>query len=116
MTHIETDLQASKSTIALVGSLLSGCYLIFGPIVSGRKKTIILQHAILLTRKFFFSFILLSSALTNRYGFRNVTILGSIISSAAFALSTFATSPIHLHILYGVFGGIGFCFIYMPSV
>lgn len=56
------------------------------------------------------------TALTNRYGFRLVTILGSLIASSAFALSTLATSPIHLHIFYGVMGGIGFCFIYMPSV
>lgn len=28
----------------------------------------------------------------------------------------FAKSVVHLHIFYGVMGGIGFCFIYMPSV
>lgn len=39
---IQTDLGSSKSTIALVGSLLSGCYLIFGPFVSGNKR--ILDH------------------------------------------------------------------------
>lgn len=32
---IVEDLGSTKSTIALAGSLLSGCYLIFGPIVSG---------------------------------------------------------------------------------
>lgn len=60
--------------------------------------------------------ILSFAALTNRYGFRLVTIFGSLISSTAFALSYFAPSPVYLHLIYGVLGGIGFCFIYMPSV
>lgn len=42
--------------------------------------------------------------------------MGSLIASSAFALSYFAQSAIHLHIFYGVMGGVGFCFIYMPSV
>lgn len=42
--------------------------------------------------------------------------LGAVIASSAFAMSYFAQSAIHLHIFYGVMGGIGFCFIYMPSV
>jgi MCP family monocarboxylic acid transporter-like MFS transporter 14 len=42
--------------------------------------------------------------------------VGALISSAAFALSSFATDVIHLHLCYGILGGIGFCFIYMPSV
>jgi hypothetical protein len=37
MSEMVDDLKSSTSTIALVGSLLSGCYLIFGPIVSGKK-------------------------------------------------------------------------------
>lgn len=89
ITPIEKDFKASKATVALIGSLLSGFYLIVGPFVS---------------------------ALTNRYGFRLVTICGSLIASTAFALCYFAPEIIYLHILYGVFGGIGFCFIYMPSV
>jgi MFS transporter, MCT family, solute carrier family 16 (monocarboxylic acid transporters), member 14 len=45
-----------------------------------------------------------------------VTIFGSLIAASAFAISSFAKTVIHLHIFYGVMGGIGFCFIYMPSV
>ncbi|KAG5671992.1 hypothetical protein PVAND_002156 [Polypedilum vanderplanki] len=85
----ENPLLVSKASVALVGSLLSGFYLIVGPFVS---------------------------ALTNRYGFRLVAIAGSLIASTAFALCFFASNVYQLHILYGVFGGIGFCFIYMPSV
>lgn len=33
---IVTDLGASKAAVALVGSLLSGCYLLVGPFVSGK--------------------------------------------------------------------------------
>lgn len=86
---MEKSFGANKATVALVGSLLSGFYLIVGPFVS---------------------------ALTNRYGFRFVTIIGSFIASTAFALCYFAPEVYYLHVLYGVFGGIGFCFIYMPSV
>lgn len=42
--------------------------------------------------------------------------MGSLIASICFALSYFATSVVYLYIVYGVLGGIGFCFIYMPSV
>jgi MFS transporter, MCT family, solute carrier family 16 (monocarboxylic acid transporters), member 14 len=41
---------------------------------------------------------------------------GAAISASAFAISSFAPSPIYMHLVYGVLGGIGFCFIYMPSV
>ncbi|XP_070499180.1 monocarboxylate transporter 5 [Chironomus tepperi] len=87
--NIQEDLKVSTAQVALVGSLLSGFYLIVGPFVS---------------------------ALTNRYGFRLVTIFGSLIASLAFALCFNVHDIFYLYILYGVFGGIGFCFIYMPSV
>lgn len=89
ISPIESDFGASKASVALIGSLLSGFYLIVGPFVSG---------------------------LINKFGFRLVTILGSLIASSAFALSYYAESVTFLHVLYGVFGGVGFCFIYMPSV
>ncbi|XP_044738710.1 monocarboxylate transporter 14-like [Chrysoperla carnea] len=80
---------ATKPEVALVGSLLSGFYLMSGPFVS---------------------------ALANTYGFRLVTILGSIIGSAAFVLSSFSTSIEYLFFSYGVLGGIGFGLIYVPAV
>lgn len=73
----------------MVSSLLSGFYLLAGPFVA---------------------------SLANRWGFRPVTIIGAVIASFSFAISYFATSVEFLYITYGVFGGIGFCFIYMPSV
>uniref|UniRef100_A0A1Q3FM91 Putative monocarboxylate transporter n=1 Tax=Culex tarsalis TaxID=7177 RepID=A0A1Q3FM91_CULTA len=78
-----------KGTVAWVGSLLSGMYLSAGPVVS---------------------------ALANKYGCRTVCIAGSIISAAAFALSTLSTSVTMMMLTYGVMGGIGFGFIYLPAV
>ncbi|XP_053671968.1 monocarboxylate transporter 13-like [Anopheles nili] len=78
-----------KGTVAWVGSLLSGMYLSAGPVVS---------------------------ALANKFGCRAVCIAGSIISCAAFALSTLSTSVTMLMLTYGVMGGIGFGLIYLPAV
>lgn len=89
LTEISETFHESKATTSLSASLLSGTYLIVGPF---------------------------ASALANRYGFRNVTIAGSIISSFAFILSSYATSIEFLFITYGIIGGIGFGFIFVPSI
>lgn len=78
-----------KGTVAWVGSLLSGMYLSAGPVVS---------------------------ALANKYGCRAVCIAGSIISCVAFALSTLSPNVTVMMLTYGVMGGIGFGFIYLPAV
>lgn len=75
--------------VAFVSSLLSGFYLIAGPFVS---------------------------AMANRWGFRPVTIIGAFIASAAFAISSQATSVYYLYFTYGLIGGIGFSMIYIPAV
>lgn len=56
------------------------------------------------------------SALANKYGCRTVCIAGSVISCAAFVLSTFSTSIGTLMITYGIIGGFGFGLIYLPAV
>lgn len=78
LTQIATTFTVSKAHVSLVGSLMSGFYLMAGPFVS---------------------------ALANRYGFRFVAIIGSIVGAAAFVLSYFATSIEFLWISYGVLGG-----------
>lgn len=83
------EFKVEKTYVALVSSLLSGCYLMAGPFVS---------------------------ALANRFGFRPVTIFGAIFSAICFGLSYFATSVEYLLIIYGIFGGIGFCMVYIPAV
>ncbi|XP_060523862.1 monocarboxylate transporter 12 [Cylas formicarius] len=89
LSSIADDMNISKAHVTLVGSLMSGFYLIAGPF---------------------------ASALANSYGFRLVAILGSLVSASAFGLSYFATSVEFLCITYGVLGGIGFGLIYVPSV
>ncbi|CAB3374926.1 Hypothetical predicted protein [Cloeon dipterum] len=84
-----THFQEGKGTIAWAGSLLSGMYLSVGPIVS---------------------------ALANRFGCRAVCIAGSVLSCAAFALSTLSPNVPVLMLTYGIMGGIGFGFIYLPAV
>ncbi|XP_071051280.1 monocarboxylate transporter 14-like isoform X2 [Onthophagus taurus] len=86
---LENEFGASKAHVALVGSLMSGFYLMVGPFVS---------------------------ALANRYGFRIVAIVGSLLAAAAFSVSYFATSVTFLCVTYGLIGGIGFGFIYVPAV
>ncbi|ELT99746.1 hypothetical protein CAPTEDRAFT_22666, partial [Capitella teleta] len=80
---------ASKAKTTLVGALLPGCYLLVGPFVS---------------------------ALANKYGCRIVCIIGSLISSFAFCISTLCTTIDQMIFLYGVLGGVGFGMMYLPSV
>lgn len=80
---------ADESKSVLVGSLLVGCYLLAGPLVS---------------------------ALANKFGCRKVTIFGSIVTALGFLVSTLAPSIEVLMFLYGVVGGIGMGLIYLPSI
>lgn len=78
LESIAEDLNTSKTKVSLVSSLMSGFYLMAGPF---------------------------ASALANRYGFRLVAIVGSIIGSAALAVSYFANSVEFLWVSYGIVGG-----------
>ncbi|XP_058802122.1 monocarboxylate transporter 3 isoform X2 [Phymastichus coffea] len=79
----------SKASVSLAGSLQTGFYLMAGPFVS---------------------------ALANRYGFRLVAIVGSVIACLSFVLSHFATSIEFMYVTYGIMGGIGAGLIYVPAV
>lgn len=72
------EMNASEPKVSLVGSLMSGFYLIAGPFVS---------------------------ALANRFGFSLVAIAGSIVSAIAFALSYFAPNVEYLFVSFGILGG-----------
>ncbi|KAK7105455.1 monocarboxylate transporter 14-like [Littorina saxatilis] len=78
-----------KRTIALAGSLQVGTYLCAGPIVS---------------------------ALTNRYGCKKVTMIGSVVATAGFVLSVFAPSADILILTYGIIAGFGFGMMYLPAI
>lgn len=78
LPKISETLNVKTAQIALVGSLLSGFYLIVGPF---------------------------ASALANKFGFRTVAITGSVLGALAFILSYFATNVEFLCISYGIIGG-----------
>ncbi|GAB1601956.1 monocarboxylate transporter 13-like isoform X2 [Argonauta hians] len=80
---------ATATASSLIGSLLTGSYLLIGPF---------------------------ASTLATKYGCRKVTIAGSIFAAAAFFISTFSSSIQMLIVTYGILGGIGFGFIYLPSI
>ena len=79
MKDFSLEFGASESRVAFVGSLLSGVYLMAGPIVS---------------------------ALTNKFGCRAVCMAGSCLGTLAFILSTFSKSITMLMITYGIMGGL----------
>ncbi|KAG7202991.1 hypothetical protein KM043_010123 [Ampulex compressa] len=85
MSDISLAFSVSKASVALVGALQTGFYLMAGPFVS---------------------------ALANRYGFRLVAILGSVISCLAFVLSFFSNSVEFLYVSYGVLGMLLNCAIF----
>lgn len=87
--EIIKSFDADHSKSALVGSLLVGCYLMAGPVVS---------------------------ALANRFGCRKVTILGSVLTCVAFLISTNSPSIEVLILTYGIIGGIGLGLIYLPAI
>lgn len=88
LMELATAFNETKAKTAWVGSLLAGCYLLIGPVASG---------------------------FTNSFGSRAVCIAGAFIAAGGFILSFFATSISYLIFSFGVIGGIGFGFIYLPA-
>jgi len=87
--HLQKHFQCSDMLILMVGSVPCGVYLLVGPIVSG---------------------------LSNRYGCRPIIIIGSIGTAACIVLSTFSPNVWAMMVIYGIFGGIFFGMVYLPSV
>ncbi|KAF5400007.1 Monocarboxylate transporter 12-B [Paragonimus heterotremus] len=88
LSELEATFGASKMQMTLAGSLLTGCYFMVGPVVSG---------------------------LMNRFGARKLVVIGSVISSAAIVGSSFATDVNTFIGVFGVIGGIGYGLIYLPA-
>nr|CAI5834275.1 unnamed protein product [Callosobruchus analis] len=85
--EIAAEFGAGKAEVTLVGSLMSGFYLITGPF---------------------------ASAVANKYGFRSVAIFGGVLGAAAFAISHFANSVTFLCVTYGQQGKI-IVFVWTPG-
>jgi len=89
LPELQKDFNAGNGSIALVGSVLAGTYLLTGP---------------------------LSAAACNRFGTRTTCCTGAAISGLAFLSSRFCTTLPPLVISYGVFGGFGLGLMYVPAV
>ena len=79
----------SKGKTAWVGSLFVSVPLMTGPI---------------------------ASALTNRYGCRRTTIIGGLVATIGFVLSSFANSIEMLCFTFGIIAGFGLSMVYVPAV
>lgn len=55
-------------------------------------------------------------ALTNRFGFRWVCIIGLILTSLAYVISSFVESVYLFILAHGLMAGFGFGMVYMPSI
>jgi len=84
-----SEFQADKSTAAWIGSI-QPCLLYLTGLISG--------------------------ALVERFGWRFVTILGSLLSAIGFATSSFAPNIYVLYFTYGVVTGIGNGLMYVTSM
>lgn len=69
-----------------------------------------------LKRVFFFIAGPFVSSLANKFGFRTVSIAGSVLASVSFAIGFFAMNVEFLYVFIGVLGGIGFGLVYVPAV
>ncbi|PAV78646.1 hypothetical protein WR25_12817 [Diploscapter pachys] len=85
---IETFNTSATST-SLTISILSGSYLLVGPI---------------------------ASVFANLYGCRIVVIAGSLMTCFGFLASTIAPKVYFLYITFGLIGGVGFGLAYLPSI
>lgn len=82
------ELQMSETAIAFVNSLSVALYFLVSP---------------------------LASALINRFGFRECSMIGAIVCSISLVISHYATNYAYLCLFYGVFAGFGYSLINMAS-
>ncbi|ELT97769.1 hypothetical protein CAPTEDRAFT_62745, partial [Capitella teleta] len=58
----------------------------------------------------------IGSIMTNRFGCRATTCIGSILSAAAFILSIFAPNIWFMYFSFGILAGLGLGLIYLPAI
>jgi len=80
--------KVGRGPTSWIGSVISGVYAIVGP---------------------------LASVLANKYGYRKVTIAGSLLSATGFFLSTLSPNIGVMIFTYGIMGGVGFGLMYLCS-
>ncbi|CAF4003771.1 unnamed protein product [Adineta steineri] len=87
--YLQDEFKCTDMVVLMVGAVPCGVYLLVGPIISG---------------------------LANRYGCRKIIIIGSIGGATCTALSTLSPNAYAMMVIYGIFGGIFFGMIYLPSI
>ncbi|CAH8621745.1 unnamed protein product [Schistosoma curassoni] len=90
ISELGEDFQIQQRSILLTpGGLIVGLYLFLGPLVS---------------------------ALSNQFDFRPVAMIGAIITTIALLSSAFVTTIELFTLTFGLLGGIGLSFIYLPAI
>ncbi|KAK4472659.1 hypothetical protein MN116_003891 [Schistosoma mekongi] len=88
LSELEETFGASKMQMTMAGSLLTGFYFMVGPLVSG---------------------------LLNKFGSREVVLVGTLISTVSILSSTFIYNLDLFIVIFGICGGIGYGCIYLPA-
>ncbi|CAG9767224.1 unnamed protein product [Ceutorhynchus assimilis] len=83
------EFKASNSATSFIGSLFLSVPLLAGP---------------------------LGSAMVDRYGCRSMTILGSIVCTIGFVMSSYVKNIWLMYLTFGFIGGIGFCLCFVTAV
>ncbi|XP_030763172.1 monocarboxylate transporter 14-like [Sitophilus oryzae] len=83
------EFKASNSATSLIGSLFLSVPLLLGP---------------------------LGSALVDRYGCKYMTVIGSLVCSAGFIISSYVRNIWLMYIAFGLISGVGFCFCFVTAV
>ncbi|KAF5282141.1 hypothetical protein FQR65_LT02838 [Abscondita terminalis] len=89
ITDMAESFKCSKSHIVLVGGISTAFVSLTGPFVS---------------------------ALINRYGYRKIAMMGSLLSAVSCLLTADTGSLRILYLTHGVLSGVGFGMIYLPAV
>ncbi|XP_053404599.1 monocarboxylate transporter 14-like [Mercenaria mercenaria] len=88
LVELLEQFKQDRASTVVVGSILTGVMYLIGP---------------------------LAGALSDIYGCRIIVFLGAVISSVGFVISSFATSVLYLYFSYGLLGGLGFGFMFLPA-
>lgn len=89
LTDMSQTFNCSKSQVSLTGAIMTGFFCLSGPFIA---------------------------ALVNRFGYRKIAVIGSLLASASCLLTSISSSLYLTFLTHGVMGGLGFGFIYVPAV
>lgn len=106
LKEIAESFKTSQTSIALANSLMSGFYYLLGQFVHTNFEFF---HNLEYVGP-------LASGLVNRYGIRPVAIVGGTIATVSILICSFLQDLYLFLVIYGFFGGLGFCMTYVTSI